>query len=255
MIDTHCHIQGQEFDLIRDDLLQTMYNQSIQAIVIGTTLQDSLDAIYLCKSHSFLYPTIGIHPSEANTIHLDTIYQAFTQLLETEHIVGIGETGFDFYYHSQAEVKSVQEQVFRLHIQLAIKYNKPLIIHTRESFEETFQLFSEYTGLTIILHCFTGDIFWVEKFQTLPHTIYFSFSGIITFPNSLSIQEAVRIIPSNRILVETDAPYLTPAPYRGKQNTPVYTQYTAQKIADLRQNSYNEMIIQLDQNANTAFVL
>jgi TatD DNase family protein len=253
MFDTHCHIHSQEFDENRDTLLQELQANSIQAVLVGTSIEDSKKAIQLASQYSFLYASIGVHPHEYESIDINTIRKDLNMLLQTNSIIAIGETGFDFYYHKSEEVRGQQEVLFRLHIELALQYNKPLIIHTRDSFEETFQVLSEYKNLTIILHCFTGTSDWVYKFNTLPHTIYFSFSGIITFKNTLSIQDAVKIVPENQLLAETDAPYLTPIPYRGKQNTPLFVVYTINKIAELRQVDIQKLTRILDSNAKKAF--
>ena len=255
MVDTHCHIHTQEFDESRASLLHTMQQQSVQAILVGTSLEDSRKALALASQYPFLYPSLGIHPHEAESVNLDTVQTDLSQLLQDSNFIAIGECGFDFYYHSQAEVHSLQARLFQQHLELAQQYAKPLIIHTRNSFEETYQFLAQYQGLTIILHCFTGNPFWVEKYLSLKHTVYFSFSGIITFANSLSIQESVRIVPSNLILAETDAPYLTPVPHRGQQNSPLYVRYVIEKIAELRQQPYQDTISQLDSNTQQAFQL
>ncbi len=253
MFDTHCHIHSQEFDANRDELLQALQKNSIQAILVGTSIEDSKKAVELASQYSFLSATIGVHPHEYEKIDINTIRKDLNMLLQTNPIIAVGETGFDFYYHKPEEVRVQQEALFRVHIELALAFSKPLIIHTRDSFEETFQVLSEYKDLTVILHCFTGTSDWVYKFNTLSHRIYFSFSGIITFNNAVSIQETVKIVPENQLLVETDAPYLAPVPHRGQQNTPLFLLYTINKIAELRQIDIQKLTEILDYNAKKAF--
>jgi TatD DNase family protein len=253
MVDTHCHIHSEEFDENREQLLQELQAHSIQAIVVGTSIEDSKKAIQLASKTSFLYASLGVHPHEYERIDIATVRKDLNTLLQTNSITAMGETGFDFYYHKSEEVREQQEALFRLHIELALLYNKPLIIHTRDSFEETFQVLSEYKDLTVILHCFTGTSDWVYTFNTLSHRIYFSFSGIITFNNASSIQEAVKIVPESQLLVETDAPYLAPIPYRGKQNSPLFLIHTINKIAELREVDIQKLIEILDSNAKKAF--
>jgi TatD DNase family protein len=253
MFDTHCHIHSQEFDENREELLQALQLNSIQAILVGTSIEDSKKAIELASQYSFLYSSIGVHPHEYDRIDIPAIREEMNILLKANAIIAIGETGFDFYYHKPEEVREQQEALFRLHIEFALEYNKPLIIHTRDSFEETFQVLSEYQDLTIILHCFTGNSDWVYKFNTLSHRIYFSFSGIITFNNAVSIQESVKIVPESQLLSETDAPYLAPIPYRGKQNSPLFLIYTINKIAELREVDIQKLTEILDSNAKKAF--
>ena len=253
MFDTHCHIHSQEFDANRDELLQALQKNSIQAILVGTSIEDSKKAVELASQYSFLSATIGVHPHEYEKIDINTIRKEMNMLLKTNSTIAVGETGFDFYYHKPEEVRVQQEALFRVHIELALAFSKPLIIHTRDSFEETFQVLSEYKDLTVILHCFTGTSDWVYKFNTLSHRIYFSFSGIITFNNAVSIQETVKIVPENQLLVETDAPYLAPVPHRGQQNTPLFLLYTINKVAELRQIDIQKLTEILDYNAKKAF--
>jgi len=253
MIDTHCHLHSKEFDNNRGEILSELKQNNIQAILVGTSIEDSIEAIKLAKDYDFLYPSLGVHPHEYEVIDINTVRQEMDNILASEYIIAIGECGFDFYYHQSLEAKEQQENLFRLHLDIAFKYNKPVIIHTRDSFEDTYRVLSEYKDLGIILHCFTGDVFWVNKFIELEHTIYFSFSGIITFKNSKDIQEAVKIVPENRLLVETDSPYLAPVPYRGKQNTPLFLEYNIRQIADLRGLEYQTLITILDNNAKEAF--
>ncbi|NBP55335.1 TatD family deoxyribonuclease [bacterium] len=254
MIDTHCHLHSQEFDNNRTDILSLLQQNNIQAILVGTSLEDSLEAIELSQEYKFLYPTLGIHPHEYENLDLSQISIDMEKILSTkDDIIALGECGFDFYYHNSVEVKDKQEQLFRLHLDMAGKYNKPVIIHTRDSFEDTYRVLSEYKDLVIILHCFTGDKDWVEKFGNLKLNIYFSFSGIITFKNAQSIQEAVKLVPIDKLLVETDAPYLAPVPHRGQQNTPLFLVHNIRKIANFRSVDYEELVQILDNNASQAF--
>lgn len=256
MIDTHCHIHSSEFDAIREDIVFSLKSHDIQAIIVGTDIEDSKKAVDLSRKYDFLHSSVGVHPHEYDTYSdMYTLSESLTQIIETQEVTAIGECGFDFYYHTADEVRDKQEQLFCIQIDLALKYNKPLIIHTRDSFEETYQVLSRYKDLTIILHCFTGTIDWVQKFNTLSHRIYYSFSGIITFNKTESIQESVAFIPEDYILVETDSPYLAPVPYRGKQNTPLFIEYTIEKIASIRNINKKDMINILDKNAKIAFNL
>lgn len=256
MIDTHCHLHSQEFDNNRSEILSLLQKNNIQGILVGTSIEDSKEALKLSQKYKFLYSTLGVHPHEYENLDLPKVSMDMEEILSTrDDIIALGECGFDFYYHNSEEVKDKQEKLFRLHLDLAIRYNKPVIIHTRDSFEDTYRVLSEYNNLTIILHCFTGDKDWVEKFSNLKLNIYFSFSGIITFKNAESIQEAVKLVAIDKLLVETDAPYLAPVPYRGQQNTPLFLEYNIRQIANLRGIDYDELVQILDQNAIKAFNL
>ncbi|MEX0597607.1 MAG: TatD family hydrolase [Candidatus Paceibacterota bacterium] len=254
MIDTHCHLHSQEFDSNRENILLQIVENNIQAILVGTSIEDSLKAINLSKEYRFLYASLVIHPHEYEVVNLDLATQDMERiLLSNESVIAIGECGFDFYYHKSIEVKDQQENLFRLHLDMAIKYNKPIIIHTRDSFDDTYRVLSEHQDLVVILHCFTGDSVWVNKFNNLNHTIYFSFSGIITFKNAKSIQESVKVVPTDKLLVETDSPYLAPVPHRGEQNTPLFLKHNISQIADLINMDYQELSNILDTNARNAF--
>lgn len=255
MIDTHCHLHSSEFDSNREDILSKINIQQIKAILVGTSIEDSLDAIRLASKYNYLYASIGVHPHEYENIDINKIKIEMDSLLNQYKFIAIGECGFDFYYHQSREAKEKQENLFRVHLELARQYKKPVIIHTRDSFEDTYRIISEYTDLTIILHCFTGDSNWVYKFKQLNPNIYFSFSGIITFKNSQDIQEAVKIVPENRLLVETDSPYLAPVPHRGKQNTPLFLEHNIKQIGNLRSVEYHKLINILDKNAIQVFGL
>lgn len=253
MIDTHCHLHSSEFDNVRKDLILELQEQNIEIILVGTSIEDSKKAIELSQQYDFMYSSIGIHPHEYENINLEHAILEIENMIDIDKVVALGECGFDFYYHLSDEVKNKQEALFRLHLDMAVKYNKTVIIHTRDSFEDTYRVLSEYEGLTIILHCFTGDKNWVDKFNTLNHSIYFSFSGIITFKNTELIQNSVRATPIDRLLVETDSPYLAPVPHRGKQNTPLFLSHNIDKIAELLSLNPSDISKILDQNAKQAF--
>ncbi len=255
MIDTHCHLHSQEFDDNREYIISQLKDNNLQAILVGTSIEDSLKAIEISKDYNFLYASLGVHPHEYENIDLNLLYQDMKYILFRESIVAIGECGLDFYYHKSSEVKAKQEKLFRLHLDLALKYNKPVIIHTRDSFEDTYRILSEYKDLIIILHCFTGDPYWVNQFYNLQHIVYFSFSGIITFKNTVSIQDSVKVVPISRLLVETDSPYLAPVPHRGAQNTPLFLKYNIDQISILRSIESQELTQILDTNAIQAFTL
>jgi TatD DNase family protein len=197
-----------------------------------------------------IYGTIGIHPHETtkNKITSDIIVKNIT---ENEKIIGIGETGLDFYYNNSD--KNDQINSFKEHIEASIKTNSPLIIHSRDAEVETFEILSEYKNqnLKILMHCFTGSKDFAKKLLTL--NAFFSASGIITFKNSLELQETFKFLPLDRILIETDSPFLAPVPNRGKKNEPSFIDYTAQKLADIKSISKSEIANLTTNNFNKLF--
>ena len=170
---------------------------------------------------------------------------------ENKKIIGIGETGLDFYYNNSDKKK--QTDSFKIHIEASIESNAPLIIHSRNAEEETFNILNEYKdkNLKILMHCFTGSKEFAEKLLTLD--AYFSASGIITFKNSFELQNTFRDLPLDKLLIETDSPYLAPIPNRGKQNEPSFIDYTASKLAEIKDISKKELIEVTTNNFNKLF--
>ena len=221
-VDNHCHFE--ESDEVAIDLQEAAAEGVEKFIVVGTDLETSLKAKELSQAYAGkLFATAGIHPHEA--IHGAC---GIEELLSEDMVVAVGECGFDFYYdHSPHEE---QEKVFREQISLAHKFNLPLIIHTREAWSETFKVLDEMEiPSKTVFHCFTGGPHEAEL--ALERGAYLSFSGIVTFKNADSLREALRITPLERIMIETDSPYLTPEPNRGKRSRPKYLPHIGNRIA------------------------
>jgi TatD DNase family protein len=223
----------------------------IKKLLTISTSYESFDRIKnIIQKDEMIYGTIGIHPHETtkNKITSDIIVKNIT---ENEKIIGIGETGLDFYYNNSD--KNDQINSFKEHIEASIKTNSPLIIHSRDAEVETFEILSEYKNqnLKILMHCFTGSKDFAKKLLTL--NAFFSASGIITFKNSLELQETFKFLPLDRILIETDSPFLAPVPNRGKKNEPSFIDYTAQKLADIKSISKSEIANLTTNNFNKLF--
>jgi TatD DNase family protein len=223
----------------------------IKKLLTISTSYESFDRIKnIIQKDEMIYGTIGIHPHETtkNKITSEIIVKNIT---ENEKIIGIGETGLDFYYNNSD--KNDQINSFKEHIEASIKTNSPLIIHSRDAEVETFEILSEYKNqnLKILMHCFTGSKDFAKKLLTL--NAFFSASGIITFKNSLELQETFKFLPLDRILIETDSPFLAPVPNRGKKNEPSFIDYTAQKLADIKSISKSEIANLTTNNFNKLF--
>ena len=251
MIDSHCHLDHEPLYENIDDILKRSKDAGIEKLLtICTTLESFNKIKFLVKKDKIIYGTYGIHPHEAKNdkITSDLIIK---EIKQTNKIIGIGETGLDFYYnHSD---KNDQFKSFEEHIKASIELNIPLIIHSRNAEDETLEIFNKYKNnkLKILMHCFTGSKKFAENLLSLG--AYFSASGIITFKNSLELQETFKLIPLNKILIETDSPYLAPVPNRGKKNEPSFVKYTAQKLADIKQISNYDLIKSTTKNFNTLF--
>ncbi len=251
MIDSHCHLDFEPLFENIDEIIERSKNVGIEKLLtICTTLESFKKIKILVKKDKIIYGTYGIHPHEAKNdkITSDLIIKTVKQ---TEKIIGIGETGLDFYYnHSE---KNDQIRSFEEHIQASIELNIPLIIHSRNAENETLEIFNRYKNnkLKILMHCFTGSKKFAENLLNLG--AYFSASGIITFKNSQELHNTFRFIPLNKILIETDSPYLTPVPNRGKKNEPSFVIHTAQKLADIKEISNFDLIKNTTSNFNTLF--
>ena len=251
MIDSHCHLDQKPLIDNLDDVLKRSKAVGIKKLLtICTTLESFVKIKHLVKKDEIIYGTYGIHPHEAEKDKV-TSKLIVEEITTNEKIIGIGETGLDFHYNhcdKKDQIISLEE-----HIKASIELNIPLIIHSRKAENETFDIFHKYKNhnLKILMHCFTGSIKFAKNLLDL--NAYFSASGIITFKNSTDLQETFKFIPLDRLLIETDSPYLAPVPNRGKNNEPSFVKYTAEKLADIKQISKLELIKATTSNFNKLF--
>ena len=251
MIDSHCHLDHEPLLSDLKNVIKRSKNVGIKKLLTISTSHESFDRIKkIINEDEIIYGTIGVHPHETtdNKITTDFIIKNLTQNLK---IIGIGETGLDFYYNNSD--KNNQIISFKEHIEASIQTNVPLIIHSRDAEDETFDILSEYKNndLKILMHCFTGSRSFAEKLLTL--NAYFSASGIITFKNSQELQETFKFLPLDKILIETDSPFLAPVPNRGKKNEPSFIDYTAQKLAEIKNISKSDLVNFTTNNFNKLF--
>ena len=251
MIDSHCHLDHEPLlsDLI--NVIKRSKEVGIKKLLtISTSFESFIRIKKIIQKDEMIYGTIGIHPHETtqNKITSDIIVKNF---IDNPKIIGIGETGLDFYYENSD--KDNQIKSFKEHIEASIKTNSPLIIHSREAEDETFNILNEYKNhnLKILMHCFTGSKNFAKKLLSL--NAFFSASGIITFKNSLELQETFKILPIDKILIETDSPFLAPVPNRGKKNEPSFIDFTAQKLADIKNISKSDLVNFTTDNFNKLF--
>ena len=251
MIDSHCHL---DHEPLLSDLANVIKRSKeigiIKLLTISTSFE-SFDRIKkIIKEDEIIYGTIGIHPHESsiNKITSDIIIK---NIKENKKIIGIGETGLDFYYNNSD--KDDQIISFKEHIEASIKTNSPLIIHSRDAEDETFNILNNYKNhnLKVLMHCFTGSKDFAKKLLSL--NAYFSSSGIITFKKSTVLQETFKFLPMDKILIETDSPFLTPVPNRGKKNEPSFIDFTAAKLAEIKNVSKSELIKFTTNNFNRLF--
>ena len=251
MIDSHCHLDHQPLLENLDDILIRSKNIGISKLLTICTTFDSFERIKtLLKKDPIIFGTYGIHPheTEINVVDKETIIKNTN---ENEKIIGIGETGLDFFYnHSN---KESQISSFKAHIEASIELNKPIIIHSRNAEQETFDILNFYKNdnLKILMHCFTGSLEFSKKLLTL--NAFFSASGIITFKNSIDLQNTFKTIPLEKLLIETDSPFLAPIPMRGKKNEPSFIKYTLEKLSMLKETTVDQMSSITTVNFNKLF--
>ena len=232
LIDSHCHLNFPDLAQRLPEVLANMAEAGVdKAIAISVSRQSFEEVHAIAQNHPNIYATVGIHPDDPEAEEF-----SLKELLERAarpKVVGIGETGLD--YHWCKGDLAWQHQRFALHIEAANRSGLPLIVHTRDAAEDTMRLLREHQSHAGVIHCFTEDV-RIAKLA-LDLGFYISFSGIVTFKNATAIQEAARYVPLDRLLVETDSPYLAPVPKRGKPNEPAYVRHTAAFVAQLRGDS------------------
>ena len=251
MIDSHCHLDHEPLFENLDEVLKRSKNVGIKKILtICTTLKSFENIIKIINKDDIIYGTFGIHPHETsnNTVKKDEIIQNVNKY---KKIIGIGETGLDFYYNNSD--KKSQIISFEEHIKASIDMNIPLIVHSRNAENETYDILKSFNNhnIKILMHCFTGSNEFAKKLLSL--NAYFSASGIITFKNSVDLQETFKFLPIENLLIETDSPFLAPVPNRGKKNEPSFIKFTAEKLAKIKDLSNQTLIDKTTQNFNKLF--
>ena len=246
MIDTHCHVLSEYYNNI-DEVIKKMEDNII--IVSGTNDQDNQEVIDLCNKYKNVYGTIGIHPTEIDKI-TENSYQIIIDNINNKKIVGIGEIGLDYYWNK--EDKEKQNAVFIKQLDIARKYNKAVVIHSREAIGDVYEILKNYPDLKKDIHCFTGSIEMANNFIKIGCKL--GIGGVLTFKNS-KLKEVIKEIPIQAILLETDSPFLTPEPLRGKKNEPYNVIYVANKIAEIKGISQAEVLKQTTLNAINQFDL
>lgn len=251
IIDSHCHL---DFSPLGDEIDQVVSRASEAGVTHMLCVAVDFEAIpqMVAKTRRYdqISTSVGIHPNSSPG-GADPSIEALRDLTREQGVVAIGETGLD-YFRSRGDL-SWQRDRFRRHIDLAKEVNLPLIIHSRDAQKETLQILKEHDAHQVggVMHCFTGD--WTFAKSALDMGFFISFSGIVTFNSAQSIQEVASKVPDDRFMVETDAPYLTPVPYRGKTNEPAYVTHVAQFIASLRKTSYQQVCHQTSSNFYSLF--
>jgi TatD DNase family protein len=251
MIDSHCHLDHEPLLSDLSNVLLRSKKVGIEKLLTISTSFESFSRVKeLVKKDEMIFGTIGIHPHETST-NIITSKQIIENLNENSKIIGIGETGLDFYYNNSEKDRQITS--FKEHIEASIETDTPLIVHSRNAEKETFDILNDYKNekLKILMHCFTGSKEFSKKLMNLGS--FFSASGIVTFKNSLDLQDTFRSIPIDNILIETDSPFLAPVPKRGKKNEPSFIDFTATKLAEIKNISKEDLVKKTTENFNKLF--
>ena len=252
IVDSHCHIDRVDFSKFGgsvESMLAHADELSVkQFLCVCIDLEHFDDVFSLAKKHDQIYASVGVHPTEQEG--KDPSVDELLALANDDNIIAIGETGLD-YFHIDKQIADWQRDRFRRHIAASNQSAKPMIIHTREAKADTIQIMQEEKAAAGVMHCFSED--WEMAKQALDLGFYISFSGIVTFKSADALREVAKKVPLGRLLVETDSPYLTPVPNRGKPNSPAYTYYVAEKLAEIRGVSVGEIAQATTQNFNNLF--
>ena len=258
IFDSHCHPQMAQYDKDRDEMIRRAFDAGVNMICVGTDLETSRQAIELAQKNEGMWASVGLHPNDNLNEKFEP--EKYKELLQQEKVVAFGEIGLDYYRTEKSEDQKFQKERFIQQLELAKELKKPLILHCRDgksgsmgpAYRDMIEILSR--GYTInggVIHSFTGTLDEAKRFLDLG--LYLGFNGIITFAQQYD--EIIREIPLDRIFLETDAPFLTPEPYRGKRNEPVYVTEVAKKIAELKNEPYEKVTEQTTKNCKKLFGL
>lgn len=249
MIDTHTHINCID-DFSIDEILKNASDNGVEKLIVPSAYASDIDIVAeLASKYENVYGLLGVHPSEVKD-WTDDLIDKIKEFAKSPKIVGIGEIGLDYYWDKS--FNDLQKEVFIKQIKLANELNFPISVHDREAHKDSFDILTEFNKNSIvIMHCFSGSVEFMH--ECVKQGWYIAIGGVVTFKNAIKMKEVAKEVPLDKLLIETDAPYLTPVPYRGKTNQPAYVKYVAEEIANLRNTSFEEINEQTTKNAKLVF--
>lgn len=251
LIDSHAHLDDDRFSEDREKVINSLKENGISLVINpGSDLQSSISSVKLSEEYDNIYAAVGVHPHSASEMDEGTI-EILKAFGKREKVVAIGEIGLDYYYDNSP--RDVQRKWFKRQIQLAKELNLPIIVHSRDANQETFDMIKDESDgkLTGVLHCYSGSPEMAKEYVKMG--FYISLGGPVTFKNSKLPKEVAKTVPINRLLVETDSPYLTPEPHRGKRNEPLYVRHVAAMIAELRGMTIDDLSKATSENTKKLF--
>jgi len=236
LVDVHAHLDDKAFDGDRQQVLENIGNNGIIVVNAGSDLETSRFSVDLAQNYDFVYACVGVHPHEAEKVP-DDYMEKLKELAQNPKVIGIGEIGLDYYYDFSDRTK--QQKVFAEQLELAKSLGLPVVIHNRDAHEDTLNILKKYAPIKGLMHCYSGS--WELAQELLKLGFYFSFGGVITFKNAKRPKEVAAKLPLDKLLLETDCPYLSPEPYRGKRNDPTRISIIAKQLAELHNISLEEL--------------
>lgn len=247
IIDSHVHLNNSQFDEDREQVFERIKENLDFVVNIAYDMESSEIGVEYSKKYDFIYCTVGFHPDEIEG-YSEENERKLEELAKNEKVLAIGEIGLD--YHWMTRPKEEQWDIFRKQLELARKIKKPVVIHTREAMQDTVNILNEFPDVGGILHCYPGS---TETAKQMIDRFYLGIGGVLTFKNAKKLVDVVRDIPLEKLVIETDCPYMAPTPYRGKRNEPIYTEEVAKKIAEIKGISYEEVVKVTNENTRKAY--
>lgn len=251
MIDTHTHINCIE-EISVEDIIKNALDNGVEKLIVPAAYPTDIEVVKeLAQKYENVYGLLGVHPSEVKDWN-DDLIDKIKEYSKSSKIVGIGEIGLDYYWDKS--FNDLQKEVFIKQIKLANELNFPISVHDREAHKDTFDILTEYNkNSAVVMHCFSGSVEFMK--ECVKQGWYIAIGGVVTFKKAIKMKEVAKEVPLDKLLLETDAPYLTPVPYRGKTNQPAYVKYVAEEIASIRGISFEEVDEITTQNAKKVFSL
>lgn len=252
IFDTHAHYDDTQFDSDREELLTSMPGLGVTTIVnVSSTLKSCEKCVELARKYPYVYAAVGIHPDEVGSLNEET-FAWMERLLDNEKVVAVGEIGLDYYWDNESH--AVQKKWFVRQLELAGRHHLPIIIHSREAAADTMEIMKAHAqGLDGVIHCYSYSKEQAEEYIKMG--FYIGIGGVLTFKNAKKLKEVAEVVPLEQIVLETDCPYLAPEPFRGKRNQSSYIRYVAEKLAEIKGITAEEVIAVTEENAKKMYRL
>ena len=238
IFDSHAHYDDEAFNEDREEVLQGLKDRGVIGVLnCGASIESARMSVELSSKYDFIYSAVGVHPEHADMVNEEVI-EELRSLAQNSKVKAIGEIGLDYYYEENP-CREIQKAAFKLQMELARELKLPVVIHDRDAHKDTLDIIKEFPEVIGVVHCFSGSVEFAKECLKLGY--YIGFTGVITFKNAVKIIDVARVVPMDRILVETDCPYMAPTPFRGKRNQSDYIKYIIEKIAEIKEMTIGEI--------------